>query len=60
MTESIVRHSRGNVTATALGNGYQYKLESTAYYSDYGNFVAGTSDCNGVNTTYIYNEELGY
>ena len=59
VTESIVRHSRGNVTATALGNGYQYKLESTAYYSDYGNFVAGTSDCNGVNTTYIYNEELG-
>ena len=59
VTDTIVRHSRGNVTATALGNGYQYKLESTAYYADYGNFVAGSSDCNGVDTYYAYNNELG-
>ena len=59
MTDTIVRHSRGNVTATALGNGYQYKLESTAYYADYGNFVAGSSDCNGVDTVYEYDAESG-
>ena len=59
MTETIGRHSRGNVTATSLGNGYQYKLESTAAYADYGNFVSGTADCNGIFTYYTHYAELG-